>query len=117
MEVSEGHFDRARALAERELKFDSNDALAELVLLIERVKTGDGAGAISRAEALPEDGVHRFIAPAGACLDPDVAVGDLAGGGRRAAGSSTNSTALHRSKTSSSASSMILPGDADTGRG
>jgi tetratricopeptide (TPR) repeat protein len=78
MEVSEGHFDRARALAESELKFDSNDAIAELVLLIERVQNGDRAGAINRADALPEDGVHRFVRPLARAWT-HVAVGDIAG--------------------------------------
>jgi tetratricopeptide (TPR) repeat protein len=37
--------------------------VAELVLLIDQVKAGDYTGAIARAEALPEDGVHRFVRP------------------------------------------------------
>src|SRR5215467_13352869 len=36
MEASEGRFDRARALAERELKLDPTDPVAELILLIDR---------------------------------------------------------------------------------
>src|ERR671922_1413684 len=50
MEASIGRFERARALAERELKLDSTDAVAELVLLIDRVQTGDKTGALERAE-------------------------------------------------------------------
>src|ERR1700682_1390227 len=53
MEASEGRFDRARALAEKELKLDPTDAVAELILLIDRVKAGDKAGALARAETLP----------------------------------------------------------------
>ena len=41
MEASEGRFDRARLLAEKELKLDPTDAVAELILLIDRVKAGD----------------------------------------------------------------------------
>jgi tetratricopeptide (TPR) repeat protein len=78
MEASEGRFDRARSLAERELTLDSTDAVAELVLLIDRIKAGDKAGALARAEALPGDGVHRFVAPL-ALGWTRMAVGDLAG--------------------------------------
>ena len=78
MEASEGRFDRARSLAERELTVDSTDAVAELVLLIDRVKVGDKAGALARAEALPGDGVHRFVAPL-ALGWTRMAVGDVAG--------------------------------------
>src|SRR5207248_2187951 len=63
MEVSVGHFDRALALAPKELKLDPSDAIAQLVLLSERLKTGDAAGALKYATALPSDGVHRFMAP------------------------------------------------------
>src|SRR5260370_18272204 len=63
MDASVGRFDRAQALAESELKLDSTDAMAELVLLVERVKAGDKAGAVARADALPQQGVHRFVRP------------------------------------------------------
>src|SRR6266851_2699285 len=56
MEASVGHFERARALAESELKLDSTDAVAELVLLMDRVQSGDTPGALARAEALPAEG-------------------------------------------------------------
>jgi len=78
MEASEGHFDRAGALAEKELTLDSTDAVAELVLLIDRIKAGDKAGALARTEALPTEGVHRFLAPL-AVGWARMAVGDLAG--------------------------------------
>src|SRR5947207_6762120 len=63
MEVCVGHFDRARALAQKELKLDPGDAAAMLVLIIDRLKGGDPAGALKQAAALPSEGVHRFIAP------------------------------------------------------
>ncbi|HEY4473003.1 MAG TPA: tetratricopeptide repeat protein [Stellaceae bacterium] len=78
MEVSVGHFDRALALAPKELKLDPGDAIAQLVLLSDRLKAGDAAGALKYAAALPTDGVHRFIAPF-ALAWTRVAAGDLAG--------------------------------------
>ena len=53
MEVCTGHFERARALAPKELKLDPGDAIAELVLVIEALKAGDTAGALKHAAALP----------------------------------------------------------------
>jgi tetratricopeptide (TPR) repeat protein len=78
MEVSVGRFERARALAESVLKLDSTDAVAQFVLLIERVKEGDKPGALARAEALPADGVHRFVGPLARAWTR-MAMGDLAG--------------------------------------
>jgi tetratricopeptide (TPR) repeat protein len=78
MEASEGRFDRARALAESELKLDSTDAVAQLVLLIDRVEAGDKAGALARAEALSGDGVHRFVGPLARAWTR-MAMGDLPG--------------------------------------
>jgi tetratricopeptide (TPR) repeat protein len=78
MEASEGRFDRARTLAESDLKFDATDAVAELVLLIDRVQAGDKVGALARAEALPGDGVHRFVGPLARAWTR-MAMGDLAG--------------------------------------
>src|SRR5215469_13513145 len=78
MEASGGRFERARLLAERELKLDPQDAVADLVLLIDSVKAGDKAGALARAEALPGDGVHRYLGPL-ALGWTRMAVGDLAG--------------------------------------
>ncbi|MGE5268431.1 MAG: tetratricopeptide repeat protein [Thiohalocapsa sp.] len=63
MEVCTGHFDRAMALATRELKLDPSDAVAQLVLVVDRLKAGDAAGALQHAAALPSDGLHRFIGP------------------------------------------------------
>ncbi len=78
MEADEGHFDRARSLAERELNLDPTDAVAELILMIDRIKAGDKAGALARAEALPTDGVHRFLGPLARGW-MRIATGDLAG--------------------------------------
>src|SRR5438552_8464130 len=63
MEVSVGYFDRALALAPKELKLDPSDAIVQMVLLIDRLKAGDNPGASKYAAALPSDGVHRFIRP------------------------------------------------------
>jgi len=63
MAVGAGNFDRARALSHEELKLDPSDALAQLVLLVDRLQAGDTEGAIRYAEGLPADGVHRFIGP------------------------------------------------------
>ena len=78
MEVSVGHFDRALALAPKELKLDPSDAIAQMVLLIDRLKAGDNAGALKYAAALPSDGVHRFIGPF-ALAWTRMAAGDLMG--------------------------------------
>src|SRR5437762_2659902 len=78
MEVSVGHFDRALALAPKELKLDPSDAIAQMVLLIDRLKAGDNAGALKYAAALPSDGVHRFIGPF-ALAWTRMAASDLAG--------------------------------------
>ena len=78
METSVGRFDKANTLAESELKLDSTHAMAELVLLVERVKAGDKAAALARADALPEEGVHRFVRPLARAWTR-MAVGDVAG--------------------------------------
>src|SRR5438128_1876828 len=81
MEASVGRFDRARVLAESELKLDSSDAVAQLVLLLHRVEAGDKTGALTRAEALPKDGVHRFVGPLARAW-MRMATGDLEGADR-----------------------------------
>ena len=78
MAVCVGDFDRAGALAASELKLDPGDAVAELVLLVERLKAGDHAAALQRAAAMPTEGVHRFISPF-ALAWTRMATGDLAG--------------------------------------
>ena len=78
MAVGAGNFDRARPLADQELKLDSTDALSRVVLIIDRLKAGDAAGALKYAAALPQDGVHRFIGPL-ALSWTRMAAGDLPG--------------------------------------
>jgi tetratricopeptide (TPR) repeat protein len=78
MEVCVGNFERARALAHKELKLDPGDAIAELVLVVDRLKAGDTAGALKHAQLLPSEGVHRFIGPF-ALAWMRMAAGDLAG--------------------------------------
>src|SRR5205085_5761126 len=78
MDTSVGRFDRAQVLAESELKLDSTDAMAELVLLVERVKAGDKTAALARADALPQEGVHRFVRPLARAWTR-MALGDVAG--------------------------------------
>ena len=78
MEASVGDFGRAKPLAESELKLDSTDAMADLILLIDRVKAGDNAGAVARAEALPAEGVHRFVRPL-ALAWTRMGIGDVSG--------------------------------------
>ena len=78
MDTCVGNFDRARGLATKELKLDPSDAVAELVLTIERLKAGDAAAAVKHAAALPSEGVHRFIGPF-ALAWTRMAAGDLAG--------------------------------------
>jgi tetratricopeptide (TPR) repeat protein len=80
MEASEGRFERARALAEKELRLDPTDAVAQLILLIDRVQAGDEAGALARAETLPADGLHlhRFLGPLARAWTR-MGMGDLAG--------------------------------------
>ena len=78
MDVCVGRFERARALAPKELKLDPGDAIAELVLAIDRLKAGDAAAALKHAAALPSDGIHRFVGPF-ALAWTRIAAGDLAG--------------------------------------
>ena len=63
MAVGAGDFDHAGQLAPEELQLDSTDALAQLVIIVERMKAGDSNGAIKHAASLPQDGLHRFVAP------------------------------------------------------
>ena len=77
MEVSVGRSDRARSLADSVLKLDPTDAVAQMVLLIDCVQKDDKPAALMRAEALPRDGVHRFVGPLGRAWTR-MAVGDVA---------------------------------------
>jgi tetratricopeptide (TPR) repeat protein len=78
MEADEGRFDRAVALAGKALQLDPSDAVADLVMLVDRAKAGDKAAALARAEALPEDGLHRYAGPMARAW-ARMAVGNLAG--------------------------------------
>jgi tetratricopeptide (TPR) repeat protein len=78
MEAYEGEFDKARPLAAKVLQLDPTDGVANLVLLIDRAKAGDWAGALKRAEALPSDGLYRYAGPL-AVAWVRMAAGDLAG--------------------------------------
>lgn len=78
MDVCIGNFERARALAQRELKLDPSDAVAELVLVADRLRANDPAGAVKAAAALPSEGLHRFVGPF-ALAWTRIAAGDLAG--------------------------------------
>jgi tetratricopeptide (TPR) repeat protein len=78
MEASEGRFERARALAEKQLRLDPRDAVAQLILLIDRVNAGDEVGALARAETLPADGLHRLLGPVARAW-ARMGMGDLAG--------------------------------------
>jgi tetratricopeptide (TPR) repeat protein len=78
MAVGAGNFDRAKPLADQVLKLDSSDALARLVLVVDRLKAGDTVGALQYAARLPQEGVHRFISPL-AVAWTRMATGDLPG--------------------------------------
>jgi tetratricopeptide (TPR) repeat protein len=78
MAVGAGDFDRARSLADRILKLDPTDALAGLIMIADRLKANDAAGALKYAAALPDAGVHRFVGPLARAWTK-MAAGDLAG--------------------------------------
>ena len=78
MEAQAGRFEQARPLADQALKLDSSDAVAGLVLLIDRVKAGDWTAALARAQALPDDGLHRYVGPLARAWT-QMALGNLAG--------------------------------------
>jgi tetratricopeptide (TPR) repeat protein len=78
MEAYEGRFEEARPLALKAIRLDPTDGVANLVLLIDQVKSGDKAGALARAKALPTDGLYRYAGPL-ALAWTRIATGDLAG--------------------------------------
>jgi tetratricopeptide (TPR) repeat protein len=78
MEADDGRFAEARPLAEKALELDGSDAVANLVLMIDRLKAGDSAGALARADALPDDGLHRYVGPLARAW-AQMAMGNLAG--------------------------------------
>ncbi|MGH7065112.1 MAG: tetratricopeptide repeat protein, partial [Stellaceae bacterium] len=55
-----------------------SDAVANLVLLVDRIEAGDKPGALARAQALPSDGLYRYAGPP-AVAWVRMAMGDLAG--------------------------------------
>ena len=77
MEAQSGRFDKALPLAEKVLDLDGSDAVADLVLLLDRVEAGDNAAGAC-AEALPDDGLHRYAGPL-VLAWTQMAVGNLAG--------------------------------------
>ncbi|HEV7997870.1 MAG TPA: tetratricopeptide repeat protein [Stellaceae bacterium] len=77
MEAQSGRFDKALPLAQKVLDLDGSDAVADLVLLLDRVEAGDNAAALARAEALPDDGLHRYAGPL-VLAWTQMAVGNLA---------------------------------------
>jgi tetratricopeptide (TPR) repeat protein len=78
VEAYEGRFEKARPLAAKELRLDPTDGVANLVLLIDRVRAGDKAGALARAEALPPDGLYRYAGPPSVAWTK-IATGDFGG--------------------------------------
>jgi tetratricopeptide (TPR) repeat protein len=63
LRLSEGSLPRAIELARRLNTLDPHNGLPALVLLIEQMKAGDGAGAAAAADRLPQEGLLRFSAP------------------------------------------------------
>ena len=63
LRVSEGRVADAVPLAQRVVQLDQSAALAQIVLLLQDVKTGDFAAATARARALPPEGAQRLAAP------------------------------------------------------
>jgi tetratricopeptide (TPR) repeat protein len=78
MDVADGRFAEAQTLAPRELRLDPRDAVAQLVLAIDKLKRGDKAGALADAERMPLGGIHRFARPL-VLAWVRVATGDLPG--------------------------------------
>ena len=78
MEAEDGRFGRAVPLADKALKLDASDAVADLMLLVDRAKAGDKEAALARAEALPEDGLYRYAGPLARAWTR-MAVGNIAG--------------------------------------
>lgn len=63
LQVSAGRMAEAVPLAQAILRLDQTVGLAQLVLLLQEVKTGDFAAAARRARALPNDGAQRLAQP------------------------------------------------------
>ena len=76
--LADGRFAEAQTLALHEIALTPGDAVARLVLLITEMKAGNAAAALSSAEALPQEGIHRFVRPL-ALAWTRVATGDFDG--------------------------------------
>jgi tetratricopeptide (TPR) repeat protein len=63
LRVSQGEIADAVPLAERVVQLDPNASLAKTVLLLQKVKAGDFAGAAADARALPIEGAQRLTVP------------------------------------------------------
>src|SRR5262249_21340623 len=63
LEVSDGRMKEAMPLASRIVSIEPNAAIAGLLLIADKMNSGDLAGAETLALALPRDGIHRFVAP------------------------------------------------------
>ena len=63
LRVSEGHLDEAVPLARQIVQIDQTGGLAQVVLLLQEVKTGDFKAAAGRARLLPNEGAQRLAAP------------------------------------------------------
>lgn len=62
-DLSEGRSAEAKELAARIVQIDPAAPLPDLVIALARLKEGDSAGADAMAQALPHEGIHRFVAP------------------------------------------------------
>jgi tetratricopeptide (TPR) repeat protein len=63
LELTDGNWPRAQALAPKVLEGDPRDPLANLFLSLDAVKRGDFAAADRGAGDLPEEGLHRLATP------------------------------------------------------
>jgi tetratricopeptide (TPR) repeat protein len=62
-DLSEGRLDEAKTLAIRINQIDPAAPLAALVIVLAKLQAGDAAGADTMAQALPREGIHRFVTP------------------------------------------------------
>jgi tetratricopeptide (TPR) repeat protein len=63
LEASEGHIAEMVPLAQRVTAIEPNQAIGNLVQIVDKVKHGDFAGAEPLAAAMPKEGIHRFATP------------------------------------------------------
>jgi tetratricopeptide (TPR) repeat protein len=63
LETSEGNIGERVALAGRVTAIEPSAAIGNLVLVADKVRRGDFAGAEPLAEAMPRDGIHKFATP------------------------------------------------------